>query len=123
VSKEAWGKVFGRRRRVLKKIDRSGSTGGVRGDEQFKGSLTGAVLGTVATAAAVGSVGLVAAPSALVGGAIAGAMVVGGRARRQADSIISSVKGNEENMREAFEDIIGSLATLYDDFKLSEIPW
>jgi hypothetical protein len=55
-----------------------------------------------------------AAPAVLVGGAVLGAMTMGGNARRQADAIVHSVKDNEQNMRESFEGVIGGLALRYD---------
>lgn len=117
VPKEAWTRVIGRRRRVLKRVEKSGSAAQAKGLETWRGFVPGAVLGGLGTAAVAGAIGVTAAPVVLVGGASVGALVIGVRAGIKADGVLESMKANEKAMAVVFDGIVASLASRYHSFE------
>ena len=123
VPKCAWEKVLGSRRRILVNVEKTGSAAAAKRSEVWRGSITGAALGTVATVAAASAIGVAAAPIAVGFGAVSGACILSGRLGRKADDVLGSMKGNEKAMATVFEGIIGSLASRYGNEDTVSNSW
>ena len=123
VPKDAWEKVLGSRRRLLLNVEKTGSAAAARRREVWRGTVTGAALGTVATVAAASAIGVVAAPIAVGIGAASGACVLSRRLGRKADDVLGSMKGNEKATVTVFEGIIASLASRYGNEDTVSNSW
>jgi hypothetical protein len=81
--------------------------------EFWRGTFTGAALGTVATVSAAPAIGVAAAPIAVGIRAGAGACMLSARLRGKAGEVLGAMKGNEKETAMVFEGLIGSLASRY----------